>query len=92
MLPVDKLGNLLWQNKEGTEHHRACTQAWVYPQEPDLVLLEEQRHLCRACTGGFRLLHSPFIAFTNVDGPIDLAIGNRTSHDCETNTSVVIRS
>ena len=42
MLPGDKLGNFLWQNKEGTEKHKACTQAWVYPQEPVPVLLEEQ--------------------------------------------------
>jgi len=27
----------------------------------------------------------------NANGPTDLAIGTRTSHDCETNTSVVIR-
>ncbi len=42
MLPVDGPENFLRPNKKGTENHKACTQAWVYLQEPMPVLLEEQ--------------------------------------------------
>ena len=33
-LPVARPEKFLWQNKEGTKHHRTCTQAWMYRHEP----------------------------------------------------------
>ncbi len=39
-----------------------------------------------------QIVSATFHHLYNVNGPTDLAIGFRTSHDCETNTSVVIRN
>ena len=91
MLPVDRPEKFLWQNREATESHKACIQAWVYSQEPVPLLLEGTVITVPRMYRWLQIVSLATHHLHKVNGLTDLAVGTRTGHDCETNTSVVIR-